>query len=276
MYISICLAALTLWYGIGFIYMTRKKGLDPSLVTYVCPLCFKHFWVGRFALASTGVLAIAGSPMAEPFALIIAAFALAHVVLLGIFGRMATQPTPYFVALSISVVPVFLGLPALMLPLIATQEIILVRWRKTQAERYRNWVTRQTHSIHQKYYAHNTTLSAKEWFFVLHFAVTENIARPKIVRVAEHAYFYLIRPATISTGIMQIAAPRPMTDKESMQRGGDMIKKALQTLPGNITEPKEQIKWLARVYNGSTTYSKYLYATYPGVRKAWKEIEPSL
>lgn len=276
MYISICLAVLTLWYGTGFIYMTRKKGLDPSLVTYICPLQFKQFWIGRFALASTFILAVMGSSLAEPFALMIAAFALTHVALLAVFERTATQPAPYFIAFALSVIPVFLGLPILMLLAVIAQEIILAWWNRTQTKRYRNWVAQQTHAIHQKYYAHTSTLSAREWFFVLHFAVTENIARPKVVRVAEHAYFYLKKPAAISTGIMQIAAPRPMTDKESMQRGSELIQNALRALPKNITEPNEQLKWLAQAYNGSTTYSKYLYATYPGVREAWKKIEPAL
>jgi hypothetical protein len=43
-------------------------------------------------------------------------------------------------------------------------------------------------------------------------------------------------------------------------------------MPTSITDPQEQLTWLARHYNGSGSYSKYLKLTYPGVVEAWEAI----
>lgn len=276
MYFSLCISLLTLWYGIGFLYMTRKRGLDPSIVTYISPLSFKYFWVGRVLLTGAIVLSFFASPLSHFLSLLIIVFSLFHIILLALFERVATQPVMYYFGYVVSAIAAWFGLPVVSILLFTAQELLLRRWKQTRTQRYNHWVTHQSLRIHDQYKDLSKTMTPREWFFVLHFAVTENIARPKLARIAEHVYFYIKRPAVISTGIMQVAAPRPMTDRESMYLGTEIVRKAVQTMPKNITRPSEQAKWLAREYNGSTTYSAYLFATYPGVRTAWERIEPTL
>ncbi len=271
-----------LWYSLGMIRLIRKKGLDPSLLTYLTPLSLYKFWLARLLMLATLVTELYNHPLALLYAAFIFGFALTHIVLLIAFNRTASQPTAYYLVLMISVsVLVFnLSMQTLVIFLavaMVVQEVQLQRWQKARLHYYNHWVAGEVKRIHQTYRHVAADISDREWFYVLHFAVTESIARPKLSRWLEYLYFYIRRPARISTGIMQVQADRPLSDLESIRRGLEIICNALRDMPPHLIEQIDQLKWLADTYNGAsginTAYTTYLLATYPGLLLAWQDIK---
>lgn len=277
-WLPLSLSIVVLWYCVGLLHAVQKHGLDPSLLTHITPLSLYRLWTGRLLLLATFLWCLT-SPYGVLAASILALFALVHTILLVVFGRGATQPLLYYVSIVFVSILLGTGLTWFVIAaciLVVAQEIYLHRWRATYVSRYNAWVAKEARQLHASYHILARTMSKREWFYVLHFAVTESIARPRFSRWLERLYFYLRRPAVISTGIMQVGAPRPLTDAESMQQGSQIVTDALAHMPLDLTDPYDQLRWLARTYNGSTTYSTYLQATYTGVVLAWQDIEKDL
>jgi hypothetical protein len=211
-------------------------------------------------------------------------FALTHLLLLAAFNRTATQPAAYYALIAVGAavamtdVPVYARL-LMMAAVFVLQEIVLRRWLRNQAGHYSRWVAKKAKQIDRRYRHVASGIPPRDWFYVLHFAVTESIARPRLSRLLERLYFYVARPAAISTGIMQVKAATPLSDGESMRRGSKLIQQALEQMPRELTDPQDQLKWLANSYiggAGSTVYTKYtgyLLATYPGLLLAWEDIK---
>lgn len=277
-YAALALSSLMIiaWYGIRLKTAISKQGLDPSLVTYLSPLNTRNYWTGRICTAAVLIISVA-APAFNLLAVSLLMFAGLQVALLLIFRRGATQPLVYYMSMAIIglIALVSASLLILAASLFVAQEIYLAHWQKGRKHRYRKWVARETIKIHHRHQPLAATMTKKEWFHVLHFATTESIARPVVVRWLERLFFYWKRPAYISSGIMQVRSDRLLTDAESMREGSLLITEALRRLPDGLTDPGEQLKWLAKTYNGSTTYSRYLLYTYPGVSEAWQTIDRS-
>jgi hypothetical protein len=267
-----------IWYIVRFYMVFKKRGLDPTLATYLSPLSLKDMLGARLCYAAallSGLLL--PHTLNIPAALLLTS-ALMHVIILSVYGRLGTQPYGYYILLA---VVAGLLLPQTLAALLAASivtiaaEFHLRRWRATQKQRYNAWVAANGRRIARQHRDVRGTMTDTEWFHVLHFATTEHIARPRLVRIAEYVYFYAKRPAMMSTGIMQVMAPHPLSDKQSMAAGAKIVQEGLRSMPAAMTEPSEQLTWLARHYNGSTSYSKYLKLTYPGMVQAWESIKQS-
>lgn len=275
--LAMSISIVGICYGLGLRSVIKKRGLDPSLITYLTPLNIKNYWAARILIIFT-LMANLIYPAMSLAPMILVLLAGAHIALLLLFRRGATQPVVYYGGIAvIGLLTLFeiKVLPAVLIVFIV-QEIYLFWWQKSQQARYQKWVAREAIKIHRQHQSLASTMSKREWFHVLHFATTENIARPPIVRLMERLFFYWKRPAYISTGIMQVRSDRILSDNESMAQGSRIIADALRKLPARLTKPSEQLKWLAKTYNGSTTYGKYLLHTYPGVNDAWKSISKQL
>lgn len=271
-----------LWYIISMILAVTKKGLDPSLLTYVSPLCWYKCRLFRIVVAASLFLGLLSHGLALTIGMGIAVFTIVHLFLLFAFNRTATQPTAYYVTLAVSACILTIPMPkpllfVVLVIAIVAQELLLKTWIKSKQQRYNHWVAGEVRQIHNKYHPQAGTILEREWFFVLHFAVTESIARPKLSRFIERAYFYIRRPASITTGIMQVKANKPLSNKESMRRGSEIISQALRSMPPDITMPKKQLVWLADLYNGNDAvksgYLSCLLSTYPGLMLAWQDIK---
>jgi hypothetical protein len=260
-----------------FIHLVRTKGLDPSLINYSNPLISRGFWPLRVVLAG-GFISVLAYRAAAGFLLgATLSTCLIQLAILIIFTRLPTQPALYFAGNAATAAALLmLPEPASLLAaavLIAAQEIYLASWQRRSLEIYNKWICSRAINLNHKFQEFFIKLPTGLRFAVLHIAVTEDIARPAVVRLAERAYFYLRRPLVISTGIMQVAANRPMSDLESLDHGARLIKDALDRMPSNNRHAHDQILRLAESYNGSTTYRIYLEATYPGVLAAWDKIK---
>lgn len=276
--ITFILVGIIIWYGIGAWWLFKRKGLDPTLLTYLTPLAYKNFWLSRMLLA----ISVALSFISPGFTIVaggILALSLTHILLLLLFNRTATQPQIYYCMLivicGVLLLDIHLGL-IYVVALFITQELLYKNWRNSKNIRYNRWVAGNARRIHYAYHSLAKTMPAKDWFHVLHIAVTEDIARPPAVRIAERVYYLIKRPANISTGIMQVQSTIPQSDLESMDAGAKLVRNILRKMPAKITDPKGQLTWIGTQYNGSSTYSKYLLQTYAGVGLAWEKISPSL
>jgi hypothetical protein len=276
--IAIALTTLIIWY-ITRLYITiKKRGLDPTLATYLSPLSLKSMLGARLCYVAA-LLSAALLPHAVNIpAVLLLTSALLHVAILAAYGRLGTQPYGYYLLLAaVGGLLIPQARTTLIAAIIVTiaAELYLRRWRATQKVRYNAWVAANVRRIARRHREVRGTMTDTEWFHVLHFATTEHIARPRLVRIAEYVYFYAKRPAMMSTGIMQVMASHPLSDQQSMAAGAKIVQEGLRSMPATITDPHEQLMWLARHYNGSTSYSKYLKLTYPGMVQAWKSIQKS-
>lgn len=274
-YFFIPLFYIVLWYIIGSKYIIRKRGLDPTLITYLSPLCWRNYWCGRIlvitAICATMILPHASVIISE----IVLLFALSQILCLSMFERIATQPVVNYV-LIVMLCTILITQPAhyvfMVLILILASEYTYFKWKFSRKERYHNWVSRKAIIIHKKYAYLSATVSPKEWFCILHIATTESIARPKLVRIAERLYYKVKHPTSISTGIMQVQSAIPMSDLESMQVGIKFVTDIISTMPSHLTGLEQQLRWISLKYNGSTKYSRLLLETYPGIKNAWTDI----
>lgn len=271
------------WYGVATARILRKQGFDPSLITYVTPLRQADYNLSRFLnLAAILSAVLAGQfSLAAPLALVI--FGLFQLLLLIIFSRTGTQPFLYYSLVAVEGswlclnVSTNISLP-IAIAIFLVQELSLRRWLAKRQTHYNRWVAKKAVNIHNAYKEISAELTAYEWFFVLHFAVTESIARPRVVRHLERVYFKVKSPETISSGIMQVKDNKLLSDKESMSKGSRIVCEALRQMPSHLKEPVAQLKWLARSYNGSINekanddYTGYLLATYPGLLIAWERL----
>jgi hypothetical protein len=255
--------------------LLKNKGFDPSLATYADPLRLNNFLGYRFFLAAGIVTCAFGYVICQILAAVLIFASLLQLVLLFAFERQKTQPTLYYLlALLVGVLVLtasFYGALA-GLVLVGVQERHRAAWQRRQKQIYDSWVADCAKKIDRRYKRLANKMKPGDWFWVLHIATTESIARPNIVRQAEKIYYLVKKPSVISTGIMQVAAAAPLTDKQSMQEGARAVVKALGIMPANIKNRNEQMAWMSSAYNGSTKYRVYLEATYPGLRQAWEDI----
>jgi len=255
--------------------LIKIRGFDPTLITYSDPLAAKKFAGYRLGSGLAIVLSLLHNNLSSYILVVILSSAVMHLLFLSIFNRNKTQPTPYYdAAILISVTLLLYQTPAAYaaaIGLVVFQEVYLIKWRALAGKKYNAWVAASAIKIHRTYRSLSQQMNAEEWFFVLHIATTENIARPPAVRLAERVYYLLRRPAYISTGIMQVRDTHPLSEMQSMRRGAQAVKKVLAEMPKNLTD-QQQLTWIAKHYNGSTTYTNYLNATEPGMRMAWRKI----
>jgi hypothetical protein len=276
---SFLLACGLVIIGCGLIFQkqVKDKGLDPSLINYSNPLIRSGLWPLRVCLIA-GLAFVPIIPVAGEFILnlVLAAVSVQLIILIS-FARLPTQPSLYYaIAAAAALDLLFWRRPAGLIAgiiIIIIQELYLaLYWKNHNLSIYNKWVCRRALKLDKKYRRSFSPLPSKQRLAVLHVAATEDIARPAIVRVAERIYYRVKHPPVISSGIMQVAAPTPLSDKESIRRGAKMIKKALDTMPFETTDLHQQLLWLSKCYNGSQRYAAYLEATYPGVTAAWSKI----
>jgi hypothetical protein len=268
-------AVLSVWLAwlISFRRQIRQKGFDPSLITFADPLSWRTYSGYRVALGLLFAVSVIAplSWLALILATIVITSAVSHISLIYLFGRQHTQPANYYI-LAVVAASVLLSRSKwelmFFLAVVATQETLLWQWQKTSQARYDDWVERLTRHLTSRYVDLADSMPLSAWRWVAHVAVTESIARPAFVRWAERLYFKIKRPAYISTGIMQIRANRPLSDAESMLFGAKIIRQILPQMPKNLNH-QQQMHWLAKHYNGSGSYAKYLSATAKGVKQAF-------
>lgn len=277
MNITIFILALLLSAG-GWIVrlksLFRQKGFDPALVTYADPLAALSFFGYRLLLLIGLILTVlqAGPGWSLEFIIwLIIISALTHLVMLLAFGRQQTQATAYFALAALAALGLLHNHALAGLAIIFCQEAFLILWRQTRQRRYDKWVARLAAKINATYAAVAATMPEGDWRWVLHIAVTESIARPKLVRLAERVYFKIKRPEYISTGLMQIRDRHPISDQESLRRGAAIIRDLLPQMPANASHA-QKITWLARHYNGSGSYGQYLHATSRGLALFHHEV----
>lgn len=258
-----------------FKVLIRHGGLDPSFLTYASPLASRNFWAARAFIAVAVVLSISQPSIATAAWIFIMTAAAFQYLSLMIFNRQHTQPATYYIILVVTAV---IGLishrsASLILPLALAgiAEVYLHNWQQHRQQRYDNWVKACALQINRQFRHLAEELEPTHWRWVLHVAVTENIARPAIVRLAERLYYMIKRPGVISTGIMQISAERPLSDTESILAGSKRIAEILQYMPAGLSR-SDELRWLAKHYNGSYGYAKYLHLTDAGVNQAFQEI----
>lgn len=263
-------------YLLRLYQLVQQKGLDPTLSTFSNPMTIKEYTSYRLVLFSVFIVSLINFKVGKLALLIVLFWLLFQTLLLYIFERRDTQPVAYFIITMIGIVLLLtfnnthtrIG----FILLIILQEIYLRKWLKTKQLRYDNWVSRKVINLHEKYGYIAKEYEPKDWFKILHVAVTESIARPRLSRLAERLYWFIKRPKLISTGIMQIQSSKPMTDAESMETGSRIVAKTMRNMPNEIKSAEDQITWLAKNYNGSTKYAKYLFSTYKGTIMAWQKI----
>ena len=263
-------------YLLYFAWLLKQKGFDPSLITYANPLLIKGYWAARAALVAGAALAWAWRPLGQSALAIIGSLFALQIVSLYSFGRSRTQPVVYYGAyVAAATVLVwrsgrteFISVTAMY----GAAEFYLKHWQASQSKKYNNWVAGVALKIFKQYRHLAKDMTQLELRWTLHIATTEAIARPKIVRLAENLYFRLKKPAVISTGIMQVAADAPLDDQQSILQGARIIKQALSQMPPGLENYHEQITWMSRRYNGSSTYRAYLGATSKGLELAWARI----
>lgn len=266
--ILLCLIIAAGWLA-RLDWLFKRKGFDPSLVTYADPLASFSHWGYRLVMIlilATSWLNGSELKLVQLLGLGMALSALAHVGLLVMFNRAPTQPSGYYLVISLAGL-LLAGWPTARPAAIViwlASEIWLIYWQRTSQRRYDQWVAKLAARIDKRYRKLAQSMPASDWRWVLHIAVTESIARPKLVRAAERLYFRLKKPAYISTGIMQIRDVRPLSDTESLHRGAAIIRQLLPNMPRSLSE-SQQIVWLARHYNGSGGYAQYLQAVKSGL-----------
>jgi len=267
--LPLSIGLLAAWF-IKLKLLFSHKGFDPALITYADPLAIFYHIGYRAILATALVLSLQTSVPSELIkllCLLVFISSITHAVILFVFNRQATQPIGYYVFLSVAALSLSFSPHdswKWSLNIWFAGELWLFYWHKTQQSRYNKWVASLARTIDKKYRHFAKSMPANDWQWVLHVAVTESIARPKIVRQAERLYFRIKRPEFISTGIMQIRDNHPISDEESMKRGAAIIHRLLPHMPDGISL-EHKLVWLARHYNGSSSYTQYLTATLPGL-----------
>ena len=264
-------------YLLRLYQLVRQKGLDPTLSTFSNPMTIKGYASYRLVLYTAFIVSLISYEVGKFALLLVLFWLLLQTLLLYIFERRDTQPVVYFI-LTITGIVLFLKFNNIQthiafVLLIILQEIYLNKWLKTKQLRYDNWVSQKVIKLNRKYGYIAKDYEPKDWFKILHVAVTESIARPRLSRLAERLYWYIKRPAVISTGIMQIQSNKPISDAESMEVGAKIVASVFKRMPKDILKPIDQITWLAEKYNGSKRYSVYLLSTYAGMIKAWQKIK---
>lgn len=253
----------------------RRGGLDPSLLTYASPLAAKDFWNARGLIFLAVVLSVLNLTVANAVWALVLSAAVLQILILLIFNRQYTQPAGYYLSLGLAAFTSLVNSRSysliLTLALVLAGELYLRSWQDQRQRKYDDWVKKCALKINKQFRQLADELEPAHWAWVLHVAVTEHIARPAIVRLAERLYFLAKRPAVISTGIMQIAAERPLSDTESITAGSKRISEILAQMPAGLGRG-EQLRWLAKHYNGSYSYAAYLSMTDRGVSQALQEI----
>ena len=263
--IAIMLSLFVFWR------LLKKFGLDPALINYSNLFTRRGFWVARIGLLFSAIAIFAWARGGQLFLAIIAFSFLWLIVVLMLFSRTPTQPTAYYAFTFLSAMLLALNpSPRYLVPsacLYISGELNLVFWRRNQKYIYDKWVAARAKRIAKKYQTSLAHLPGQRYFDVVHVATTEDIARPSIVRLAERMYFYIKRPAFISTGIMQVRDSQPISDQQSMQRGSKMLNELLDKMPPHTSE-LDKMRWISRHYNDSESYADLLAATLPGVKAA--------
>lgn len=269
------LLILVSFYLVRMRQLVRKRGLDPSLATYASPLMSADLNGQRFLIVLLGIarLGLSGN-LAEFIFFLVLTFELVHIVILLVYERAPTQPFYYFCLAGLaSGMIVWLPGPTSLLAIIiyGLAELELRRWRHNSTKSYDAWIARKASALAAKYKSELNAYPANTRFWIMLVATTEDIARPKFVRFIERAYFLIKRPPVISSGIMQVATRRPITDRQSFKLGAKIVSQAVKRLP---TEGQaSQLNWLAKHYNGSTSYALYLGLTFSGVKQAWQKLQ---
>lgn len=269
---------LLISYTLRFRLLAKGKGFDPSLITFANPLLSLSYrrQSGLLVLGALGsefaITTIAGGFL---LAFVIAAAA-SHIFSLAMFNRAATQPVIYYLC-SLMVGVIFVSnvnghIELLGVIIFCLQQLYLRWWLRTQDRRYNIWVEHLALKINQRCREVLSSQPKEAQFWILLIATTESIARPAVMRLAERIYFALKHPPVISTGIMQVAAAKPLSNMQSMRVGARQVSEIRARMPAKLASIHEQLKWMAKHYNGSSTYSVHLEAVYPGVQKAWGKI----
>jgi hypothetical protein len=267
------LAYLAIWLA-GFRMLLKNKGLDPSLAILADPLSHNNYR-GYKVLAMTGILlCLLDRNIAAVASVVLITAAMIQIVLLYTFGRESTQPVIYFMlSFIIGIVLLWptVNNAALASAFFLIQELYLIYWRRHQKRIYNKWVSRRALKFNRRYQDILQSLDPQTRYWVTHIATTEIIARPAIVRTAERLYYKFRRPAYISTGIMQVRHHEPVSDKDSLLMGIDIVKNILKKSLNRENEI-EKLATVAFMYNGSNHYQNYLLSTKEGVRNAWLEL----
>ncbi len=263
-------------YGLLFIKKARGVGIDPALLTHINPLgAFHHaplIWsyvlVLVFGSVSRLIFSIGATAMCLCFV---------HITLLLSFGRSQTQPfwaycwafLGFVFALTENSYSIFFAALCLLCLL-----FFFIRWPSRRVDVYNAWVRSKTISIHKKYWLTAVKESSElDWYCTLLIATTESIARPKLSRMIEYAYFFIKKPAVMSSGIMQVASTTYLSDTQSIQKGHKMIHTIMAKMPHTYTKDEDKMAYLAKEYNGSYGYQQYLYAVHPGFQSAWHQLK---
>ena len=281
---EIVLISVLIWYLSGLYLTFKKNGFDPSLITLISPFYIFDFRILKYYNFLYLLPALVGS-----LSSLIFLFIACQIILLILFNRTSTQPIEiyllnlieaafFYIFSSDKIILILVVLLAIIINIIG-----LKVWKnKLRLPRYNNWVYHKTISINKRFFHKSLSLSRQEWFYALHFAVTEDIARPAIVRLVERIYFKVKKPAAITSGIMQVKANRLLSDTESVAKGAKIIQKAIKSVPGLLNKDQYFIySYLTQTYNGSQNpkvnaqYVGFLSSTLEGVKKAWSKINES-
>lgn len=276
-YIFSALVFSILTYLLRLYFLVKKKGLDPTLITYSNPMLIESYLSYRLVLTAIVLLGILDFGFGKYLIFIAMLWLAAQVILLILFERFGTQPVVYYSITISGLILINVYHSALIyivsIVIFLLQETYLVYWERNKQIIYNCWVSNKVIRLNKKYGYIANSYTSEDWFKILHIAVTESIARPKLSRLIERIYWYIKRPEVISTGIMQIQFSKPMSDAKSMEEGSKIVASYTSSMPRSITKPLDQITWLGEKYNGSKRYSNYMLSTYAGVLKAWQEIK---
>lgn len=280
---NILLSSLTIlitWYILGGIYVIKKQGLDPTLLIIINPFYLSRYRVIWVTNILVFLMLLLDTKLTLFLGLTVFLFSLTQLLLLVVFERTGTQPVLVYLLLTLESFS-FVLLPykyAWILFFSLIEIIALVKWSNRRVDIYNKWVQKKVAIIDRKYRNVNSELSKEEWFYTLHFAVTEGIARPWLTRQLEKIYFYVKKPKFITSGIMQVRSDKLLSNSESIFLGSNIIKQSLELMPKDLIDPNKQLRWLAKQYNGSINektnldYTEYLLSTYPGLVLAWNNI----
>jgi hypothetical protein len=272
------LSIVALWYIAAFYLAIKPAGIDPTLITHITPLRFFDHWL-LICLFVAATLYSFGSFYPLIPLVNLALLCTTHISALIIFGRTQTQPTYAYIWVLAGCVllisGVGWGIPAAEVCLLSAA-YVLFRWPKVKEGRYNLWVKHKTLNIHRRFWpllAGKTT--ELDWYCTLLVATTESIARPKLSRMLEQAYFIVKKPKQMSSGIMQVMSSTYLTDPQSLLKGHELISKCMKSMPASVTSDADKMAYLAHQYNGSYNYQKYLLYVYPGFTQAWHKVKLS-
>ena len=263
--ITILLAA---WYVLRFFQLTKKAGLDPSLLTYISPLqAYSHKPTMALGMGMLAIFVLSPS-LCSFLSVALCLCAGAHIGLLICFGRGHTQPLMFYSLFGLAMGGLHIrSVVAFVFSclIFCSSLTYLWYWKKISTQRYCTWVKNKVTIIHNMYFRQlKPKPNELDWYCTLLVATTESIARPKASRIIEHIYYILKRPQSMSSGIMQVASNTYLSDLQSVQKGHDIIHEIMAKMPHTYTKDEDKMSYLAKEYNGSYGYQQYLYAVYPG------------